>query len=133
MAPSDGEIIQFVSQAKSEGADIRTWLNAQALVIIMGPLAEACATGQAIETVLLSDASQGDLQDLYRYCKWAATTEDDAETVLEDAIQRGIKLTRRPRILAAINCTARLLIGGREISGKEVIAIIEQAISDDAA
>jgi hypothetical protein len=128
--PSDDEIIQFVWQAKLEGADVRTWLNAKALVIIMGPLAEACATGQAIENVLLSNASRGDLEDLSRYCKWAAITEDDAGKVLADAIQRGIELTRQPRISTAIHRAAQQLIGKSEISGKEIVAVIEQAISE---
>jgi hypothetical protein len=126
------EIVRLVAMAATEGANIEKWLNCRALDAVLGPMAEAAATGKAFTDVWTSYECENDVAHLVTDCERARLdTEQQKVAVLYGAIERGRQLIyERPEIWTAINALAKelLAMGVGRMEGKRAAAIIGRLI-----
>ena len=117
MLPAGRERLDFLSQviseARAEGADIESWLQARALISVMGPAVEAMLREKPVAEILESDESEGDLRGFIQDCTIAQIPTSEIDARIVAAVERAVELLGDSNVIAAVNALgAHLLHNG---------------------
>ena len=123
---------QVISEARAEGVDIESWLQARALISVMGPAVEAMLREKPIAEILESDESEGDLRGFIQDCMIAKVSESEFSPRIDAAVERAVEFLGDSNVIAAVNALAAHLLNNGTTDGKTAVRIIGEAMETEA-
>jgi hypothetical protein len=124
-------ITDAITLARSEGADIETWLRARMLIAVFASAAEAKHTNRQLRDVWNSYEAENDVRQSVSDGLHAGLTTSEIEVFIEEALDHSAALIKQPHIQSAIYALADALPGNGTMPGKQAVQIITQALSGD--
>jgi hypothetical protein len=125
----DGEtdlalVSNLIRDAIARGFEISNWLEARALIAVLGPMAEAIVSQKTFYDVWDSDACESDQKGLFRDCVLAGMGLEYMDSLVRRAAEKAAGLFQRPEVVAAVKALANALPKSGVMSGKDAVAII---------
>jgi hypothetical protein len=102
-------ITDAITLARSEGADIETWLRARMLVAVFASAAEAKHTNRQLDDVWNSYEAENDVREAVSDGLHASLTTSEIEVFIEEALNHSAALVNQPHIQSAIYALAAAL------------------------
>ena len=124
---------QVISEARAEGVDIESWLQARALISVMGPAVEARLREKPVAEILESDESEGDLRGFIQDCTIAQVPTSEIDARIDAAIDRAVELLGDSNVIGAVNALAKHLLHNGTTDGETAVRIIGDAMETEAA
>ena len=124
---------KVISEARADGVDIESWLQARALFSVMGPVVEAVFREKPVDEVLHSSESEDDVRGFVRDCMIAQVPTSEFSTRIDAAVERAIELMGDSKVVAAVNALANHLFHNGTTDGKTAARIIGDAMETEAA
>ena len=123
---------QVISEARAEGVDIESWLQARALIAVMGPAVEALLKAKPVAEILESDESEGDLRGFIQDCTIAQVPTSELSSRIGAAAERASELLSDSNVIAAVNALAAHLLHNGTTEGKTAVRIIGEVMETEA-
>ena len=123
---------QNISEARADGVDIEPWLQARALIAVMGPAVEALFREKPVDEILESHESEDDLRGLIQDCTVAQVPTSELSSRIDAAVERAVELLSDSNVIAAVNALATHLLHNGTTDGKTAARIISDAMGIEA-
>jgi hypothetical protein len=124
---------EIISEARADGADIETWLQARALIAVMGPAVEALAREKPFYDIWEGQESEHDLISFVQDCTVAQVPTSEIITRIDAAVDRAFDSLKDSNVIDAVNALATHLLNNGTTDGKAAARIIGDAMATEAA
>ena len=123
---------QVISEAWADGVNIEPWLQARALIAVMGPAVEALLRGESVADLLEIHESEDDLNGFVRDCTLAQVSTSEVSPRIDVAVERAIDLLSDSKVLNAVNALYAHLLHNGTTDGKTAARLIGDALGTEA-
>ena len=113
---------------RTAGLDLTEWFKARCISSVLASVAEARATGRAVDEVIASDAADDDLTDVMRHGNWCGMTTDEIQNAIWDNTAIAQHYIEMPEVWSAILALADKLRPGT-MSGLRATRIVIEALT----
>ena len=113
---------------RTAGLDLTGWFKARCISSVLASVAEARATGRAVDEVMASDAADDDLTDVMRHGNWCGMTTDEIQNAIWANTAIAQHYIEMPEVWSAIHALADKLRLGT-MSGLRATRIVIEALT----
>ena len=123
---------QIISEARADGVDIEPWLQARAVIAVMGSAVEALVRNKPFFDIWESHESEHDLIGFVEDCTVAEVPASEISSRIDAAVERAIELLKDSHVIAAVNALATQLLQHGTTDGKTAARIIGDEMRTEA-
>ncbi len=123
---------QVISEARADGVDIEPWLQARAVIAVMGSAVEALVRNKPFFDIWESHESEDDLIGFVEDCTVAQVPASEVSSRIDAAVERANELLKDSNVIDAVNALATQLLHNGTTDGKTAARIIGDAMGTEA-